>query len=160
MGGRTRTTVGLGAALALAVAGAVTAAQPRDGEVFRGGYDPPLKSGQYTAKVRFRTADGGTRVRRAKFDFQQCGGLGGDVQGNPYHRIRFRAMTVDSDGRFHGKRVKYDDRGNPFTGTYRVRGRFTSATTAKGTVRGKIDYADPQFGECDLPKLKWTAKIE
>ena len=160
MGGRSRLATAIAAVLSLAAAGIVAAADPRDGELFQGGYDPPQKSGEFKAKVRFRTSDDGTRVRRAKFDFRQCGGLGGPIVGNPYHRIRFRAMDIDDDGRFSCKRVKRNDEGNPFTGTYTVKGRFTKSNRARGTAKMKIRYEDPQFPDCESAKLHWKAKIK
>jgi len=114
---------------------AALAAQPTPGKAYSGPTTATYHG--HTATVSFKVSSDGKHLLGFRWAGGACEGLGGG--GNPYLNSYLNyplgTIPVSSTGTFSIANVKVTNDGTPTkTVTSTVSGRFTSATTATGTI--------------------------
>jgi len=136
---RTRTLfVALTTALSLAFAAAALAAVPTPGKTFTGFTSVGPYNG-FRAAVGFKVSTSGKQLLTFFWEGGGCVGLGGDgnAYADPYNTYRIGTIPVSADGTFSVKSVPWVTNGHGAptkTTTSTIEGRFTTATTATGTI--------------------------
>ena len=125
------------AALGLALAVDALAATPKPGTTFKGFTSVGAYNG-YRATVSFKVSADGKQLLAFKWQAGGCIGMGGpgNAYADPYNNYLVGTMPVSAPGTFSVKNVKWVGTSQtPHKTTLStVSGRFTSATTASGTI--------------------------
>ena len=131
----TTTLIAVSAASALAAH-----VKPKPGGKFSGTTSAQVNV--YGAPVSFTVATDGKKLTAFRYDTFGCFGAGGFGKGNPYKNApgtveRIGTITVSSNATFSSSSVKTtytSKQGYKTVTTSKVAGRFTSSTSATGTI--------------------------
>jgi hypothetical protein len=138
---RTRTlrilVAALGATLSLALAAAALAALPIAGKTFTGFTSVQPYNG-FKAKASFKVSTNGKQLLGFVWQAGGCIGMGGpgNAYADPYNNYRVGTIPVSATGTFSVANAKWTSTNHSpaKTTTFTVSGRFTSPTTATGSI--------------------------
>ena len=128
----------LAAAMSLALAVGALAALPTPGKTFKGFTSVGPYRG-YKATVSFKVSTTGKQLLGFVWQAGGCIGMGGpgNAYADPYNTYQVGTIPISASGTFSVKNVPWTthQQGTPTkTTTSTIEGRFTTATTATGTI--------------------------
>ena len=128
----------LAAGVGLALAAAALAALPTPGKTFTGFTSVGPYNG-YRAAVGFKISTSGKQLLTFWWEDGGCIGMGGpgNAYADPYNTYQVGTIPISASGTFSVKNVPWTthQQGTPTkTTTSTINGRFTTATTATGTI--------------------------